>query len=190
MIFCALLSFLSSFPSFYHPTHLDKNWKYEVRKCPLIKILFADLHTTLLLEVFSKEAGDCDPSRVVFALVSLYLEDVPGGGIGAFLWARFSLFTLSSSSFPMVFDLTRGNLDRIDNRWKPSLELFMGRSFIEVLKYLIRCEGLGEGWDTGASEQSWGMMEDTVTLSGSASLGILRKRQQWRHTNFRQSRQV
>ena len=49
-------------------------------------MLFADLHTTLLLEVFIKDAGDCDPSRVVFALVnSLYLEGVPGGGIGAFL---------------------------------------------------------------------------------------------------------
>ena len=48
-------------------------------------MLFADLHTTLLLEVFSKDAGDCDPSRVVFALVSLYLEGVPGGGMGVFL---------------------------------------------------------------------------------------------------------
>ena len=122
MIFCALLSCLSSFPSFYLPTHLDKNWKFELRKCPLIEIFFADLHTTLLLEVFSKDAGDCDPSRVVFALVNnLGLEGVPGEGKGVFLWPRFILFTLSSSSLPIVFDLTRGNLDRIDNRWKPSL---------------------------------------------------------------------
>ena len=50
-------------------------------------MLFADLHTTLLLEVFSKDAGDCDPSRVVLALViSLGLEgEGPGGGMGAFL---------------------------------------------------------------------------------------------------------
>ena len=38
-----------------------------------------------------------------------------------FLCPRFILFILFSSSFPMVFDLTRGNLDRIDNRWKHSL---------------------------------------------------------------------
>ena len=87
----------------------------------------ANLQTTLLLEVFSKDAGDCDPSRLVFALIkSLGLEGVPvlGGGIAepeGFLWLKFILFILSSSSLPMVFDLTRGNLDRIDNRWKPSL---------------------------------------------------------------------
>ena len=144
---------------------------------------FANLHTTLLLEVFSRDAGDCEPSRLVFALIkSLGLEGVLGLGLGGgitepetFLCPRFILFTLSSSSFPMVFDLTRGNLDRIDNRWKPSL---------------IRWDGLGEGWGTEVSEQSWGMMEDTVTLSGSESRVILRKMQQWRHTNFRQSRHV
>ena len=92
-------------------------------------LLFANLQTTLLLEVFSRDAGNCDPSRLVLALIkSLGLEGVLGlwlgGGITepeTFLWPRFSLLTLSSSSFPMVFDLTRGNLDRIDNRWKPSL---------------------------------------------------------------------
>ena len=105
-------------------------------------MLFANLQTTLLLEVFSRDAGDCDPFRLVFALIkSLGLEGVLvlGGGITepeTFLCPRFILFTLSSSSLPMVFDLTRGNLDRIDNRWKPSL---------------IRWEGLGEGWGTEAS---------------------------------------
>ena len=91
-------------------------------------MLSANLQTTLLLEVFSKDAGDCDPSRLVFALInSLGLEGVLGLGGGmtepeeAFLWPRFILLILSSSSFPIVFDLTRGNLDRIDNRWKPSL---------------------------------------------------------------------
>ena len=90
-------------------------------------MILANLQTTLLLEVFSKDAGDCDPSRLVFALIkSLGLEGVPvlGGGIPepeGFLWLKFILFILSSSSLPMVFDLTRGNLDRIDNRWKPSL---------------------------------------------------------------------
>ena len=88
---------------------------------------FVNLQTTLLLEVFRRDAGDCDPSRLVFALInSLGLEGVLGLGGGitepeVFLWPRFNLLTLSSSSFPMVFDLMRGNLDRIDNRWKPSL---------------------------------------------------------------------
>ena len=90
-------------------------------------MLSADLQTTLLLEVFSRDAGDCEPSRLVLALInSLGLEEVLGLGGGitepeAFLWPRFILLILSSSSFPIVFDLTRGNLDRIDNRWKPSL---------------------------------------------------------------------
>ena len=47
-------------------------------------MILANLQTTLLLEVFSKDAGDCDPSRLVFALIkSLGLEGVPvlGGGI-------------------------------------------------------------------------------------------------------------
>ena len=87
-------------------------------------MLSADLQTTLLLEVFSRDAGDCDPSRLVFALIkSLGLEGVLGLGLGGgmteldvFLWPRFILLILSSSSFPMVFDLTRGNLDRMDNR--------------------------------------------------------------------------
>ena len=90
-------------------------------------MLFANLQTTLLLEVFSRDAGDCDPSRLVLALIkSLGLEGVLGLGGGmtepeTFLWPRFILLIFSSSSLPMVFDLMRGNLDRIDNRWKPSL---------------------------------------------------------------------
>ena len=48
----------------------------------MIGILLADLQTTLLLEVFNKDAGDCEPSRVVLDLIKSFgLEGELGGGI-------------------------------------------------------------------------------------------------------------
>ena len=183
-----MLNWISSF-HFLHFVTQDISTRTETEdKYNQITALIDDLQTTLLLAVFIKDNGDSVPSRIVFALVISFGRKAVEPD--AFLWPMFILFILSSSSFPMVLDLTRGNLDLIDNRCKPSLLelIWIGNCRKNICSHRIRCDGLGEGWDTDASEQIWGIIEATVTLSGSPD--ILTKMQQWRHTNFRQSRQV